>query len=236
MKMKWIVVISLLIWMVSAPPALACGSCMFMLFDRMMPPILFWCAWSLTWFLSMAILSSNVKHLIFAFVAILSGIFFFGPIAIFSLVLVPIFGFFKAIVQRQKEPALGIVRKCVLVIGLAHVISAIVGTGMTVHTLRNRTETEYVVKWSGSGHIRPQFQLLRNEEPGSIEAYRYIVQNGFGPMVSEAAERLGSIGDPTQDVDILRIAGGRASAGDSKVSEAVDAAIKALEKRMGPDS
>jgi hypothetical protein len=55
-------------------------------------------------------------------------------------------------------------------------------------------------------------------------------------MVSEAAERLGSIGDPTQDVDILRIASGRAGGGDPEVSEAVDRAIKALEKRMGPDN
>jgi hypothetical protein len=64
--MKWIVVISLLLWMFDVATVLACGICMFNQFDYFLPPIHFWCMWSVSWFLSMAILSTNTgQHFTF---------------------------------------------------------------------------------------------------------------------------------------------------------------------------
>jgi hypothetical protein len=155
------------------------------------------------------------------------------------LFLVPVLGVFQTLVQIIKEPSMARDRKGVLIIAIIHVFGFLLGNTLMTHTLNARTEAYHgkkIVEWSGGHPSDLVFRRLRNTEPGSIEAYRYIVQHGFGSMVSKAAERLGSIGNPNQDVDILRIASGRAGAGDPEVSEVVDAAIKALEERMGPDT
>ena len=250
MKMKWIVVISLLMWMFDVATVLACVMCMFNQFDYFLPPIHFWCMWSVSWFLSMAILSTNTgQHFIFqpsapialviVFLAYTLLFFVLGPITMLALVLVPVLGVFQTVVPIIKKPSMPRARKGVLIIAIVHVFGFLLGNTLMTYTLNARTEAYHgkkIVEWSGGHPSNLVFRRLRNTEPGSIEAYRYIVQHGSGPMVSEAAERLGSIGDPTLDVDILHIAGGRAGGGDPEVSEAVDRAIKALEKRMGPDN
>jgi hypothetical protein len=248
--MKWVVVISLLIWMVSPSTVWACGGCMFQAFDYILPPIHFWCVWSVSWFLSVSFLSTITRQQfifqpsapiasVVVFVTHVIGLVYVGPITMLPLVLVPVLGICQTLVQILKEPSIARVRKGVLIIAIIQVFAALHGNSLMTHKLNARTEAYYaekIVEWSGRHPSDLAFRRLRNKEPDSIEAYRYIVQHGSGPMVSEAAERLGSIGVPNQDTDILRIASGRAGGGDPKVSDAVDRAIKALEERKGPDT
>jgi hypothetical protein len=148
-------------------------------------------------------------------------------------------GVFQTLVQIIKKPSMARNRKGVLIIAIVHVFGFLHGNTLMTPILNARTEAYYaekIVELSGRHPSDLAFRRLRNTEPDSIEAYRYIVHHGSGRIVAVAAERLGSIGDPNQDLDILRIASGKAGGGDPKVSEAVDEAIKALEKRMGPDS
>jgi hypothetical protein len=253
MKMKWIVVILLLMWMFDVANVLACVMCMFNQYNQysyILPSIYFWCMWSVSWFLSMAILSTYTgQHFIFqpsapialvvVFLAYTLLFIFLGPLAALCLFLVPVLGVFQTLVQIIKKPSMARNRKGVLIIAIVHVFGFLHGNTLMTPILNARTEAYYaekIVEWSGRHPSDLAFRRLRNTEPDSIEAYRYIVQHGSGRIVAVAAERLGSIGDPNQDLDILRIASGRAGGGDPKVSEAVDEAIKALEKRMGPDS
>lgn len=242
--MKRITGIAFLIWMAGVSPALACGVCVAAMLDLVIPPVLFWSALSLTWFLSMAIVSSIAGYrfrgqpsapwaLGIAVVAVVLGGGVLGPIAVIPLALPPLYATLRALRTTTENVALARVRQIVLLIGLVHVVAGGVGIALLVQTLRTRTDAKYICEWSGTAPGLARFRALRQQEPGSIDAYRYIVQHGSGWIVAETAERLGNIGDPEHDADVLRLARTNAK-GDKALLSAIDAALQALQKRRGP--
>lgn len=224
--------------------ASACGTCVAAGLDLMIPPVLYWTALAVTWFLSMSILSTVTGHrfvgqprlpvavgILVLTAAVGSAVL--GPIPILPLAIPPLHAFIRATMSRPQDPELQRLRRRVVVVGLVHVAAVFVGAFLLVHTLNTRGDGEYICQWSGTAFARSRFAALMEAEPQSADEYRHIIDHGSGWLLAQAAGRIAVVGSLAADGERLRKARANA-AGDEAVVSAIDAALLALDQRRGP--
>jgi hypothetical protein len=102
-------------------------------------------------------------------------------------------------------------------------ILAVMGGIWSAYILHNRTDAKFYLQWSGTATGRELMSSFRQKEPASLDDYRYIVDHGKGMAVTDAARRIGAIGDPKCDKPRLMAALAKKGAFDTlTIKEAID--------------
>jgi len=196
--------------------ALACSICVTAGADSVLPPIGLWVLLAMTRFVSGGAIRSftQIRHPwqppLLGSVLIAAGLWILGA-GIFGLFIVlllfapPIRGFVRSLVPSvSAELDRGV--RATRIVGWIHVCGVLCATALMVHTHLTRTPEEYISEWGFAGPGQQYFQELRGEEPGSLTAYRYLVQHANVVVACRAAKRIGEIGEPDRDVPLLRAA------------------------------
>ncbi|MDZ4199595.1 MAG: hypothetical protein U1E27_09965 [Kiritimatiellia bacterium] len=135
---------------------------------------------------------------------------------------------FLASLGRSHSAEFGRGVRAIRIIGWLHLVGLVCASGLMVHIHLTRTPEEYIVKWGSTTPGLKRLQDLRAEEPYSLDAYRHIVRHGSVLVASEAAERIGQIGEPARDVPLLQQALDRLG-GHGPFTSGIADALKQLE-------
>jgi len=227
-----------------AQKALACGMCAFAAFDSNLPPIYYWCAIIVIWFIAIVALSFHFKfrvllitNLTIAIIAIITGLVIgfalLGPISILPLAIPPFVSTIIVLAKTRKDNNNTRERKPLLLVSIVVVLLIAAGFVWRHQIMNTRTDAQMYLKWRGTMTGRALQMKFRQQEPASINEYRYIVDHGQGYEVSDAARRIGIIGDPKVDTPrlmnaMMRVEGVYKQA----IKEAIDS-LSLREKRKG---
>lgn len=211
-----ILVIALIgtILLLSASYVEACGVCVAAVFDKFIPPILYWSLLSILWFLAIAFTASvrrekiaNVPSVIAAFPLVIGliiiGSMYLGPISLLPLLIPCIIVTLNAFFSSKEKASRQRLTKDIKIIGTCGII-AVVGLGAySVYLRSSRTESDYILKWentySGKQALK-NFKMLGAE---AVNDLRAIIQRGGSTAVVIASEGLAEVGDPESDVPLL---------------------------------
>lgn len=190
----------------AAHEALACGVCVMAIADSIFPPAFLWFWLSLSWFLTSAIATAASRvpfgpslgvAALWTFGCFFLGGAFFGPFATVPLGVVAAVVWFRTVtsdVHRRKY--------AVVAVGVAHLSFFIAGSAYGIQVLSHRSTAQYVCQWPGTGPGRAKFRELAVLGEKAAPSYRFIIANGRGFLVVEAAEELARIGD-RRDIMLL---------------------------------
>jgi hypothetical protein len=228
----------LLLLMVTAADANACGVCVIAATDLILPPIQLWMLIALTWFLSNGIIRSVTRIDLplqpkafgavgVVFLCLIVGGIALGSLTVLPLMLPPAYAFVRSIVQRRAG------ERSVQVIGALHVLAIAMAVVFSVHTLRTRTDAEYIAQWPGSPTGRARFKALSSGGAASLPAYRVLLAGDNEFLALEAADRLGEIGIPEVDEPLLMNAAKRFRDSTDDYQRIQDA-LEKLRVRSGP--
>ena len=197
----------------SASEALACGSCGYILFDRVLPPMLGWVALPVLWSFALSIYSAStgaeiwgscrpVSWLILVFILFITSIMFTGPLFLLFLMLpgiilsIKVFLPFKSYNNKVKKEL-----RIISAAGITAFISLII---MTAIIQNIRTEADFILKYENSGPAKMALKRLTGQTPGQLNHLREIVLKGKNSqIVATACEGIATHGDPFQDVPLL---------------------------------
>jgi hypothetical protein len=238
------VAIFLAILTLSVKTALACGMCAFAAFDSFMPPIFYWCAVAVLWYLTLLFIGTILKlripflmpgkagYIIVVICSLaaltttgaLTTLPFTLPALIVSIMAWSNIGSFK-----QNSTA----RIVVMCISIVILLSIGFGVLWRKNILATRTDAQMYLRWSGTMTGRALEAQFKREEPVSINEYRYIIDHGNGYTISFPAKRLGFIGDPSIDLPRLGNAMKRVDEFDKKtVQDAIDSLTNRQDVKM----
>ena len=196
--------------------ASACGVCAFAGFDSTMPPIFYWCALAVAWLLTTSVIcakysvkSTMILRVTATAIIIIAGILgattMFGPITLLPLALPAMITTLLAIINVGSFKQNSKARITIVSIGLVFMILSGIGLIWRKNILSTRTDAQMYIQWNGSMTGRALMAKFKQNEAASINEYRYIIDNGKGSAVADAARRLGIIGDPKIDKTRLKL-------------------------------
>ncbi len=228
--------------------ASACAMCGFSIVDRYVPPVYYWSFLVIGWTISIeiinmvfsikdALLQTTAKRsllLIGAF--IIASFMLIGPLGILPFIPLSSIAFHKAVRKRDPYQDNRKARIGVLTVSYIAVILMCVGVVWSIRIHRTRTDVDFYLMWSGNVTGRELMQKFKQQEPASIDKYRYIVDHGKDYAIESAAERLGVIGDPQVDIPRLENAKERYRHYiRNSVQEAIDSLLLRVKKKGGPE-
>ena len=236
MKNRYLLLIVGCLLMGSVNEALACGSCMYINFDRILPPIAGWVILSVLWYFSLTVYAAitNTKiwgvyrplwWLIITSILYVTSLMFIGPIFLLLLILPGIILSFKVFllnksIHRKEKRNLRILS----VTGIACLTFMIT---VTVNIHRERTDADFILKYENSGPGRMVCKRLVHQTPAQLKDLREVVLKGNNSqIVAIACEGIATHGDPVRDVPLLIDAYARIY--DNDENEKVELALSKL--------
>ena len=162
------------------------------------------------WFLSSGIIKTSTKitssvqpgitvSILTLIVAAVIGMGLLGPIPLLLLALPPGLLFIQSF--RRMNTSNG--RRVIRITGILHLIALAVAVVFAIHIRATRTDAEFISKWGNNGISGVRVEALRNDEPKSLPAYRYILTNTNDRFIANrTAERLAEIG-LAEDIPLL---------------------------------
>lgn len=213
MKQKYWVSIFGCLLLGSASEALACGSCMYINFDRILPPITGWVIFSVMWSLSLSIYAAITKTKIWGVysplwllfvitILFITSIMFIGPLLLLLLMLPGIILFIKAFLTNK--PINKKEKRNLRILSGAGIVCLMFMISITVIIHRERTDADFILKYENSGPGRMVLKGLVNQTPPKIKDLRKVVLKGQdSQMVALASEGIAAHGDPVRDVPLL---------------------------------
>jgi hypothetical protein len=162
------------------------------------------------WFLSSGIIKTSTKipssvqpgitvSILTLIIAAVIGVGLLGPIPLLLLALPPGLLFIQSF--RNIDASTG--RRAIRITGILHLIALAVAVVFAIHIRATRTDAEYISKWGYNGISGTRAEALRNAEPKSLPAYRYILTNTKDRFIANrTAERLAEIG-LAEDIPLL---------------------------------
>lgn len=212
--------------------------------DRSLPPILFWTAICLVWFLLNATISSVLNQPLpltpklpgafgLAVICLLIGGSFLGPLPFLLLIVPPLVALLASFGANAEQAWSRSAHKSIRLVAACMFIAIIVGAIWHVSIRGQRTDGAFIVQWSGSSSAHSMFNHLRDQEPSTLPTYRYIVENGNPYYIAESAERIAAIGQPGEDLPRLKAALQRVKieSPDTQFPDKIQQAIRDLENR-----
>ena len=213
--MKKIFLLSFLISFLSgsASEVLACGSCMYIHFDRILPPVVGWVALSVIWSFSLSICSAitgieiwgvykPVSWLILVSILFITSFMFIGPLFLLFLIFPGIIFSVKAFLPDKSMNAK--VKRELRVISAAGITALMILIAMTANIKHERTEADFILKHENSGPARMALKQLIGKTPAQLNDLREVVLKGKnGQTVAKASEGIAAHGDPVRDVPLL---------------------------------
>jgi hypothetical protein len=168
-----------------------------------------------------------ITNLTIAIIAIITGLVIgfalFRPISILPLAIPPFVSTIIVLSKTRKDCNNARVRKPLLLVSIVVVLLIAAGIVWRHQIMNTRTDAQMYLKWNGTMTGRALQMKFRQQEPASINEYRYILDHGSGHEVSDAARRIGIIGDPQVDTPSLKNAMMRVEVGYKQaIKEAID--------------
>ncbi len=196
---------------------LACGTCVTDAFEYLLPPIGLWMLISVSWYLCSGGVLSFFKEKLAFQPGILKSLFFVGaalfasafagPFFFLLLGTLPVIGCLALAIPRFSRHCTPRFRQIFLLIATVHFIAVAFATGITVRTLKTRTDAQFLIQRSGySSTGKAILAGMKQREPASIDEYRYILKNGRYGVTGEVALRLSAISNDESDIDLLESA------------------------------
>ena len=197
----------------SANESLACGSCMYIHFDRILPPIFWWVILSVSWYFSLSIYAFITKTkiwgvygpvwgLILFFFLLVTSFMFFGPIFLLLLILpgvvlsFKVFFLSKSIDIKEKRSL-----RVVSAIGIS-CLTFLITVSANIH--RERTDADFILKYENSGPGKTLCKRLAHQTPAKLKDLREVVLKGNNSqLVAIACEGIATHGDSVRDVPLL---------------------------------
>jgi len=197
----------------SANESLACGSCMYIHFDRILPPILWWVILSVSWYFSLSIYAFIKKTKIWGvygpvwgltlfFFLFVTSFMIFGPIFLLLLILpgivlsLKVFLLSKSIKIKEKRNL-----RVVSAVGIS-CLTFLITISANIH--RERTDADFILKYENSGLGEMFCKRLADQTPVKLKDLRKIVLKGNNrQLVAIACEGIATHGDPVRDVPLL---------------------------------
>ncbi|MGD8543185.1 MAG: hypothetical protein PVI39_12900 [Desulfobacteraceae bacterium] len=197
----------------SAIEALACGACMYIHFDRILPPIMGWVALSVMWSFSLSIYSAitgtkirgvcrPVSWLILFLILFFTSFMFIGPIFLLILIFP---GIISAINELLPDKSVNSeVKRGLRIISAAGIAGLLILITMTVNIKHERTEADFILKNENSWPAKMALNRLIEQTPAQLNDLREIALKGKNTRtVAIASEGIATHGDPFQDVPLL---------------------------------
>lgn len=197
----------------SAIEAFACGSCMYILFDRILPPIMGWVGLSVMWSFSLSVYSATtgteirgvsrpVSWLIVVSILFITSLMFIGPIFLLMLIFPGIISAIKAFLPEKSGDSK--VKRDLRIIGAAGVAGLMILITMTAHIKHGRTEADFILKHENSGPATMALNRQIERTPAPLNDLREIALKGKNTRtVAIASEGIATHGDPFHDVPLL---------------------------------
>lgn len=171
--------------------AAACGTCVFAVFDRVLPPAGWWFVWALAWFAASAAVLTISKDKLrpqprLPWAAALTavavfGSSFIGPAFGFALVVLPAAAFVLAW-RGEPRPA----KRRLRLVGAAALVVAMGLGARSYLVLSTRTEGDYVVRWQGTDPAHQIFEYLAADPVRHEAELRKIALLGSGELAAKA--------------------------------------------------
>jgi hypothetical protein len=193
----------------------ACGSCMFAIFDRILPPIHLWSFFPIIWFLapSIAVMIrggkvDDIPSFITA-VAIVFGLFMVGTMSIgplgLILLLIPCLYISTVIIAEEKPLTWNkrLVRDLKIISSVGWIL--FIGlVGYTVYIHSSRSPSDYILKWEKPGPRQMLLKKLASSGPKALSDLRKIMKKArYGATLEIAAKGFQRFGEPETDVPLL---------------------------------
>lgn len=233
MKKRYLFLIVWLSLIGSANESLACGSCMYVHFDKILPPIWWWVLLSVSWYFSLSIYTSitetkiwgvfgPIGGLILIFFLYVMSFMYIGPIFILLLILPGIILSLKVFILSKWLDMKG--KRNLRVISAIGIfcLTFLIAISGNIH--RDRTEADFILKHENSGPSKMFCERLAHATPPRLKDLREIVLKGKNTkLIAIACEGIATHGDPERDLSLLinayeRIFG---AAEDEKVESAL---------------
>ena len=197
----------------SANESLACGSCMYIHFDRILPPIFWWVILSVSWYFSLSIYASITKTKIWGvygpfggvvlfFFLFVTSFMFLGPLFLLLLTLpgivlsFKVFFLSKSINIKEKRHL-----RVVSAIGISCLTFLI---AISANINRERTDADFILKYENSGPGEMLCKRLALQTPAKLKDLREVALKGNNTqLVAIACEGIAIHGDPVRDVPLL---------------------------------
>jgi hypothetical protein len=217
LRLSKILLLVIIFTVICSTRAYACGMCVFAIFDEFLPPIYFWCIIATVWYIAVSLIGikygiklANLLNggtvAIVVFAGLAGALTMFGPVTLLPLALPAVITTIFAIINfgpfKQNKNA----RVVILCIGCVFLILTVFGLLWCKKILTTRTDAKVFIQWNSTMTGRGLMAKFKQKEPASLVDYRYIVDNGKGFAVAEAAKRIGIIGDPKIDKPRLKLA------------------------------
>jgi hypothetical protein len=233
MKKRYLFLIVWLSLIGSVNESLACGSCMYVHFDKILSPIWWWVLLSVSWYYSLSIYTSitetkmwgvfgPVGGLILILFLFVTSFMLFGPIFIFLLILPGIILSLKVFLLSKWIDVKGKRNlRVISAVGISCLTYLIV---VSANIQRERTEADFILKHENSGPSEMFCKRLAHATPPRLKDLREVVlRSNNMKLISIACEGIAAHGDPVRDVPLLinayeRIFG---AAEDEKVESAL---------------
>jgi len=213
MKKRYLLLIVWLSLIGSANESLACGSCMYVYFDKILPPILLWVLFSVSWYFSLSIYAFITKTKIWGVFGPVGGLIlipflyatsfmYFGPIFIFLLILPGIILSLKVFLLSKWIDIKGKRNlRVISAIGISCFTYLIL---MSANINRDRTEADFILEHENSGPSEMFCKRLAYANPPRLIDLREIVLKGKNSrLIAIACEGIATHGDPVRDVPLL---------------------------------
>lgn len=197
----------------SAIEALACGACIYIHFERILPPIMGWVTLSVMWSFSLSIYSTitgtkirgvcrPVSWLILFLILFFTSLMFIGPIFLLFLIFP---GIISAINEFLPDKSVNSeVKRGLRIISAAGIAGLLILITMTAHIKHERTEADFILKHENSWPAKMALKQLIEQTPAQLNDLREIALKGKNPrIVAMASEGIATHGDPLQDVLLL---------------------------------
>lgn len=191
----------------------ACGICVTAIFDRIIPPVLLWCLFSITWFLILSVvvsihgnkiagIPSLVKALLLVLFLLIIGAMLIGPIGVLLLLTpYPVVAWraFKNNYQTLNKR----IKNTLKIISLITLIAFLGLISYSISILRSRTPSEYILKWENTAPSRMYLKGIAKLGPEYLPYLREVTEKGKISSVVIAVEGLADFGQSDIDVPIL---------------------------------
>lgn len=230
--------------LVNSPIAWGCGICVSAMADAVLPPIYWWAALAMLWFLASAFVSRVFQTrlpsfprfrdaILIALVSLLLSASVLGAPLLLLLIPASAIPFGMAPFSGREPFDRWGFRLSIIGVGICAIVAVIMMASWSHRIRTTRSRPDFLLQWSGTGSERKILHRMTKEDPEPLDEYRYLYQHAGLVTASFVAKRIGEIGDPERDIALLesRLIDLQTDYGADMFLEDIEAAIASLKRK-----
>ena len=184
--------------------AAACGICTFSRIDYDWPHVMSWSIGMMLWlFLLCLSVDSKDKTIlpldtltvgVFIIAAFFIGFIAFGPFSFIPLCLLALYASVKSYLPNVHHKLSGYSKKGIKILSLTAFFCMTVGSIISVHTKKSRSDAEFILQWHGAYMSRVVLERLLLNPEKNEEQLRHILaitgEKDFAEKINEALSKM----------------------------------------------